>query len=670
MVKKEISLNVGQPNNFELICAMQGDSKTFEITATLYDVNKLYTINTNNIKIKGINPVGLKVEENIDSHTANTVTFTLSEKMLMYDGLLRLVIIFNDDSQLTTFPFIIKVVYSPGNTTADDVKTISELVEEAKKWAMLSKSYAIGTDNEVRDGDKTDNSKFYYEESKKAADDSKKYYDEILSLINGGSTGGGTGNSNILYYDTYNEFKADLDTGKIPNETLICIKESKITFTVKIIKDDHMSWDSTSGKETQDNIDGAMIPVTYTANSGYRFPSDYNVPSVNGITVSRNSDNKITVSGIPTDDTQITLKAPARQKTTQNPPTGLSDGGLKINGTTSAMEYASSPTASTWTSCTDGSTDVTAGTWYVRYKETDDLNASDSVNVVVAEQESDTPFESGTLVALKCNTLAYYSTDKCLTWKQLKNNEFIFPANSISNKIKLCNGNYYCLDYNYGNRRFIIYQSKTLKKWNVLYNNSNFVSYFLNTLFYDSKIMLIGGTFNNSFYSTDNGKTWNRTDIPISEEEKRLTVDSNEYIVSEYRIENFCTNNNSSIYVAGGYHGHCYYSYNGKNWNNITGINENNQYIATYNNGKFYLIGFLMHYHDEADDKKIRVYSSNDGVSWTKIIEKSETARYSLYGDNYYVWFNNKPPLYNFTHDNQMTKVLISRPLQVYLILS
>lgn len=647
IVKKDISLNVGQPNNFELICAMQGDNKSFEITATLYDVNKLYAINTNNIKIKGINPVGLTIQKNVDSHTANTVTFTLTEDMLMYDGLLKLVLVFAESSvQLTTFPFIIKIINSPGNDTADDIKTVSALVEEAKKWAMMSKSYAVGTENEVRDGDKTDNSKFYYEQSKKSADNAKEYYNQIQSLINSGSIGGGggTGNANILYYDTYEEFKADLDAGKIPNKTLICIKENKIYFTVQIVKADNMSWDSTSGNELQENISGAMVSVIYTANSGYYFPSSYNIASKNGIDITRNNDTTITVSGTPTDDTQITLTAPNKMKSAQNPPTGLSDGGSKINGTTSAMEYASSPTASTWTNCSDGSTTVTAGTWYVRFKETDSLNASDSVSIIIDELETDTPFEPGTLVALGKASSTYYSTDKGITWKQLKNKEFVFPVDSsgVSNKIKLCNGNYYCLDYNYGNRRFVIYQSKTLKKWNVLYDNSNFASYFLGTLFYDNKIMLIGGDNNNSFYSTDNGKTWNRTDIPVSEKTKKLTVNSNNYIVSEYKIINFCTNDNSSIYVASGSHGHCYYSYNGKNWNNISGIHENNHYVATYNNGKFYLIGFLMHYHDEVDDKKIRVYSSNDGISWTKIVEKSETKRYALRSDNFYVWFNNK----------------------------
>lgn len=79
---------------------------------------------------------------------------------------------------------------------------------------MQSKSYAVGTDNEVRDGDKTDNSKYYYEQSKKSADDSKEYYEQIKDLIDNGSTGSGTGKSNILYYDTYEEFKADLDAGR------------------------------------------------------------------------------------------------------------------------------------------------------------------------------------------------------------------------------------------------------------------------------------------------------------------------------------------------------------------------------------------------------------------------------------------------------------------------
>ena len=208
VVKKEISLNVGQPNNFELICAMQGDNKSFEITATLYDVNRLYTINTDNIKLKGVNPLGSNLCKDVNGHTANTVTFALTEDMLAYDGLLKLVLVLAESStQLTTFPFVIKVVNSPGNTNADDIQTVSALVEEAKKWAMLSKSYAVGTDNEVRKGDAKDNSKYYYEQIKELYDSGK------------------IGNGKILYFETYEEFKKELDAGKVENETLICIKE-------------------------------------------------------------------------------------------------------------------------------------------------------------------------------------------------------------------------------------------------------------------------------------------------------------------------------------------------------------------------------------------------------------------------------------------------------------
>lgn len=644
-------MNVGQPNNFELICAMQGDNKSFEITATLYDVNKLYAINTNNIKIKGINPVGLTIQKNVDSHTANTVTFTLTEDMLMYDGLLKLVLVFAESSvQLTTFPFIIKIINSPGNDTADDIKTVSALVEEAKKWAMMSKSYAVGTENEVRDGDKTDNSKFYYEQSKKSADNAKEYYNQIQSLINSGSIGGGggTGNANILYYDTYEEFKADLDAGKIPNKTLICIKENKIYFTVQIVKADNMSWDSTSGNELQENISGAMVSVIYTANSGYYFPSSYNIASKNGIDITRNNDTTITVSGTPTDDTQITLTAPNKMKSAQNPPTGLSDGGSKINGTTSAMEYASSPTASTWTNCSDGSTTVTAGTWYVRFKETDSLNASDSVSVVIEVDQSDldTSFIPGTLVALSSTTGVHYSIDHGVTWKQINAN---FPAicNTIHDKAKLrSDGNYYVLDI-YKDSWASVRQSKNLKRWETTYSGDDFSNLFKGssqtTLFYDNRIMLVGSIYNRSMYSTDNGKTWSKTNLPVSTITKKLTVNSTSYTVPEYAIVNFCTNDNSSMYVAGGQHGHCYYSSDGTKWNSISGINANNQYVATYNNGKFYLIGFLMYRHNEADDEKVRVYSSNNGISWTEIVEQDcFKCRGTMIGDTGFVWFNNK----------------------------
>ena len=187
---------------------MQGDNKTFEITATLYDVNKLYNVTTNNIKLKGVTPAGQNICMDIDSHTEHTVTFTLKDGLLAYDGLVKLVLVFTESSkQLTSFPFVIKVVNSPGDTSATDIITVSGLVEEAEKWALLSKSYAVGTENEVREGDAEDNSKYYYE--------------QIKGLLDSGEIG----NGKILYFDTYEEFRQELGAGKIEDETLICIKE-------------------------------------------------------------------------------------------------------------------------------------------------------------------------------------------------------------------------------------------------------------------------------------------------------------------------------------------------------------------------------------------------------------------------------------------------------------
>lgn len=67
-----------------------------------------------------------------------------------------------------------------------------------------------------------------------------------------------------------------------------------------------------------------------------------------------------------------------------------------ITGTTTDMEYAESEDADSWTACTAGSTKVAAGVWYVRYKETDEKNASAAVEVTVTEEGTASESQSGT----------------------------------------------------------------------------------------------------------------------------------------------------------------------------------------------------------------------------------------------------------------------------------
>ena len=68
------------------------------------------------------------------------------------------------------------------------------------------------------------------------------------------------------------------------------------------------------------NAESAMTDVVYTADNDYYFPDGYTVTSPSGVSVTRNSYTKITVSGTPTADAEITLPD-ATKKTKETTPT-------------------------------------------------------------------------------------------------------------------------------------------------------------------------------------------------------------------------------------------------------------------------------------------------------------------------------------------------------------
>lgn len=76
-------------------------------------------------------------------------------------------------------------------------------------------------------------------------------------------------------------------------------------YHINIQTGQHMS--VTSGQGTQSSVSGAMSQVTVEAEDGYYFPDGYSLPSQNGITVNRESETKLTVSGTPSKDTLIQL---------------------------------------------------------------------------------------------------------------------------------------------------------------------------------------------------------------------------------------------------------------------------------------------------------------------------------------------------------------------------
>lgn len=114
-----------------------------------------------------------------------------------------------------------------------------------------------------------------------------------------------------------------------------------MTYSVEISSGANMS---TFGALVQYvEIGNGMVSVVFEAAEGYYFPSTYSVNSKNGISVTRNSSKRITVSGIPTGDTEISLPAPIVM--TKNPTPNVvvtatgSDTAI-LSGVSQGMKYS------------------------------------------------------------------------------------------------------------------------------------------------------------------------------------------------------------------------------------------------------------------------------------------------------------------------------------------
>ncbi len=139
------------------------------------------------------------------------------------------------------------------------------------------------------------------------------------------------------------------------------------------------------GAIAQTKITGAMTPVVIglSDNSKYYFPADYeSLGTFDGITVARDSQYQLFISGTPAKKTtEIFLGAPKLKTPQLSPETeGQAE---KITGTTTDMEYADAIDAAKWNKCSDGETAVAAGTWYVRYAGTDTKQPSAPQEVIV-----------------------------------------------------------------------------------------------------------------------------------------------------------------------------------------------------------------------------------------------------------------------------------------------
>ena len=108
------------------------------------------------------------------------------------------------------------------------------------------------------------------------------------------------------------------DTGIIKVDPATSVNSCENTIYFYIAPPVHMTRDPSSGAELQEDIvkGSAIDSVIYTADEGYYFPKDYRSMTVKGITVTRDSEDQITVSGTLNQYGQLTLTEPTEKPAT------------------------------------------------------------------------------------------------------------------------------------------------------------------------------------------------------------------------------------------------------------------------------------------------------------------------------------------------------------------
>ena len=137
---------------------------------------------------------------------------------------------------------------------------------------------------------------------------------------------------------------------------------------------------------------GEQAVAVYLAKDDYYFPEDYQATVTGGsgtLDITQVNAKEIKLAYTFADekkDIQISLPA-ANARGTQDAPAGLDGGVKKVTGVTEDMEYAVSETSDTWTQVTgitdSGTLAMEPGTWYFRYKETDEKKVSAATKVIV-----------------------------------------------------------------------------------------------------------------------------------------------------------------------------------------------------------------------------------------------------------------------------------------------
>lgn len=136
-ITKNINLNVSQPNNYQLLHAMQGDNNTIKIIATIWEENKPYNVDCDSISLEWQSPSGNRKDYPATSSTQHTVSFILKTEMLVENGDYIFCVRFDgsNNDTLRTFPSTLRVSQAPfGQLMDTEIVTLTEILNKTKYY--------------------------------------------------------------------------------------------------------------------------------------------------------------------------------------------------------------------------------------------------------------------------------------------------------------------------------------------------------------------------------------------------------------------------------------------------------------------------------------------------------------------------------------------------------
>jgi major membrane immunogen (membrane-anchored lipoprotein) len=261
------------------------------------------------------------------------------------------------------------------------------------------------------------------------------------------------GDSNSTWYQWRSSSTADIDSlvaADFNKNSLITpfelnedfkAVEFKVSTTYGVVvnnpADSNITRKETSGAAAQAvDISNAISAIEYTAADGYSFPKGYGTNlSKNGISANVSANAKtLTITGVPTANTAISLTSLTLPKTDQTAPK-VTAGDCLILGTTVKMEYTiSKDDTSSYKDCTDSSTSVScANRYYVRYKETDTENASDWTEIDITASITVNPGSHASVISNNAKQNGMSGAFKTITVKAADG--YYYPENYSMNEL-------------------------------------------------------------------------------------------------------------------------------------------------------------------------------------------------------------------------------------------